>query len=232
MSRNKLFISDLQIPFEHKHALKFCKAVQREFKIAPEDVYCVGDEVDQLFGGQWPKDPDIPLSAVAELEESRERLRAWYRAFPSMKLATSNHGQRWARKARVAEIPSQLMRTYQEVLQAPKGWIWKDKWLIKGKSPIVMIHGCGYSGASAYRTAAMDMGANVVFGHLHANAGIAHITTGNQSMWGLNVGCLIDPKSYAFAYGKDSRFKPWLGCGVTINDGLTPILLPLERMGY
>jgi hypothetical protein len=224
-----LFISDLQIPFEHESALKFTKAVQKEFKIADEHVYNVGDEVDQLFGGRWPKDPDIPLSAVEEIAITRKKLQAWYRAFPQMKLATSNHGMRWAKKASAAEIPSEMMRTYQEVLQTPKGWVWKDKWVIKTARPIVMIHGMGYGGMYAYRTAAMDMGCNVVFGHLHANAGIAHVVTGNQECWGMNVGSLIDKASFAFAYGRDMRFKPWLGVGVAIDDGRTPILLPLER---
>lgn len=224
-----LFISDLQIPFEHAYALKFCRAVQREFKIPAENVYCVGDEVDQLFGGRWPKDPDIPLSAVEEIQVTRQKLRAWYRAFPRMRLAVSNHGMRWAKKASLAEIPSQMLKTYQEVLETPKGWEWKERWVIKAKRPMVMIHGLGYGGMYAYRTAAMDMGANVVFGHLHANAGIAHVVTANQACWGMNVGSLIDKGSYAFAYGKDSRFKPWLGCGVVIDDGATPILLPLER---
>ncbi len=226
-----MFISDLQIPFEADDALKFCKAVQREFFIHPENVYCVGDEVDQVMGSLYRKDIDGSYTANQEIAESKRRLREWYKAFPLMKLATSNHGQRWARKAFEAEIPSQMIKSYQELLEAPKGWQWKDAWQINAEHrKIHVFHGCGYGGMYAYRQAAMDHGKCVVFGHLHANAGIAHVVTESQSLWGMNVGSLIDTKAFAFNYGKHNRVKPWLGIGIVIDGGLTPILIPYERM--
>lgn len=230
MKDRYLFISDLQIPFEAKGALKFCLAVQKDFGIPKENIYCVGDEVDQYFGSLYKKSVDGHYTANQEIKASRDKLKAWYRSFPQMKVANSNHGMRWAKKASEAEIPSQMIRAYQEILEAPKGWVWKDQWVIPGSErKIKMIHGMGYGGMYAYRTAAMDHGMPVVFGHLHANAGISHIVTASQKMWGMNVGCLIDCDAYAFNYGKDNRFKPWLGCGVVIDGGLTPLLIPYER---
>lgn len=225
-----LVISDLQIPFEAEYALPFCKAVQKEFNIPADNILNVGDEADQFHGGRWPKSPDIPLSARAELQLTRERLKPWYAAFPKMRLAVSNHGLRWLRKAAEAQIPSELMRAYREVLGAPKFWIWRDEWIIKGnRAPFKMIHGMGYGGMYAYRTAAMDQGMNIVFGHLHANAGVAHVVTASKRCWGMNVGCLVDVDAFAFEYGKYNRFKPWLGVGVVVDGGLTPMLIPYER---
>lgn len=225
-----LFVSDLQIPFEARDALSFVQKVAKEFRIPKDAMFCVGDEVDQYWGGMWEKDPDASHTATSELQESRRRLQEWYKAFPQMKLATSNHGNRWARKATNAGIPSQFLKAYHDLLEAPKGWVWKDHWLIRmGRAPVHMFHGVGYSGATAYRQAAIDKGLNVVFGHLHSNAGIAHIVTDNGKRWGMNVGALIEPSAYAFHYGRDSKFKPWLGCGIVIDGGLTPILIPYER---
>lgn len=224
-----LFISDLQIPFEAADALKFCKAVQKEFKIPDDAIYNVGDEVDQYFGSAYKKDPNGWHTANSELAASREKLTRWYRAFPDMKLAVSNHGLRWAKKAFEAEIPSQMIRPYQEIIHAPQTWVWKSEWVIKTKYPIKMIHGMGYSGQTAHRNAAMDHGMNVVIGHLHSNAGIAIINTHGQRIWGMNVGCLIDEESYAFAYNKYQRQKPILGVGVVVDGGLTPIFIPYER---
>jgi hypothetical protein len=222
-----LIVSDLQIPFEARYALKFCLAVQKDFNIPPENIYCVGDEVDQYFGSLYQKSVDGHYTAAQEIKASHQKLKAWYKAFPSMKIATSNHGMRWAKKAAAAEIPSQMLKTYQEVLEAPKGWVWKDSWVINaGLRKIKLIHGLGYGGMYAYRTAPLDQGMSTVFGHLHANAGIAHINTASQKIYGMNVGCLIDTEAYAFNYGKDNRFKPWLGCGVIVDDGLTPMLIP------
>lgn len=225
-----LFISDLQIPFEAEGALAFCKAVAKDFGVDPDNIYCVGDEVDQYFGSLYKKDIDGSHTANQEIAETKTRLRGWFRAFPDLKIATSNHGQRWARKAFEAEIPAQMMKSYQEVLGAPEGWRWRDFWDIKAdKREIRMIHGVGYGGMYAFRHAALDQGKCVVFGHLHANAGISHIVTSSQKIYGMNTGCLIDVQAYAFNYGKDNRFKPWLGLGVIVDGGLTPILVPYER---
>lgn len=228
-----LVISDLQIPFEHPHALRFCKNVIKEFKIPKENTLCVGDEVDQYFGGLYKRSIDGHYTANQEIKESKDRLKEWYRAFPFMRIANSNHGQRWAKKAFESEIPSQMMRDYREVLEAPKGWHWRDKWVIQsapGRSQpkFALIHGLGYGGMYAYRHAALDLGMSVAFGHLHASAGIAHIQTTTQKIWGMNVGSMIDAEAYAFEYGKHNRNKPFIGCGVVLDDGRTPILLPLE----
>lgn len=223
-----LVISDLQIPFEAEHALTFCKMVVKDFKIAKENILCVGDEVDQYFGSLYQKSVDGSYTATSEIEESKKRLKAWYREFPEMRLANSNHGQRWAKKAVQAEIPSQMLKAYQEVLEAPAGWRWADAWNIKARKPFKMIHGLGYGGMYAFRHAPMDQGMSIVFGHLHANAGISHIVTASQKIFGMNVGCLIDPTAYAFHYGKENRFKPWLGCGVIVDDGALPMLIPYE----
>lgn len=232
--RRALFISDTQIPFEADGALDFCREVAREFRIPRNAIFHVGDEVDCYYGGGWEKSPDAQHTPSSEINEAREKLKAWYKAFPEMQLATSNHGLRWARKASQAGIPSNMIVAYQKLLGAPKGWRWRDSWLIKmDNAPVYMFHGMGYAGQTAYRQAAIDKGCNVVFGHLHANAGIAHIVTDNGRRWGMNVGCLIerDPNCYAFSYGKDFKFRPWLGVGVVVDGGLTPILIPYDRGG-
>lgn len=228
--RRALFISDTQIPFESAEALPFLKAVQKEFKIDKEAVFHVGDEIDCYFAGQWEKDPDALHTPNSEISEARKKLKAWYRAFPYMRIAISNHGLRWARRAASAGIPSQILRPYEDFLEAPKTWKWRESWQIKMQAAqVYMFHGMGYSGAGAYRQACINLGTNVVFGHLHANAGIAHVVTGNSERWGMNVGCLVDNRSYAMRYGRDFKFKPWLGCGVVIDGGLTPLLIPYER---
>jgi len=227
-----LFISDLQIPFEAANALKFVQAVAKDFNIPTNtqgSIYNVGDEVDHYFGGQWAKSIDGHHTALSEIETTKDRLKAWYQAFPFMRLAVSNHGLRWARKAFEAEIPSQMLIPYQKIINAPKTWVWRDRWDIFCKHPIQMIHGMGYSGQNGHRNAAIDAGMNTVIGHLHSHAGISYIKTGGRQIWGFNTGCLIDEHAYAFEYGKHNRQKPVLGVGVVVDSGLTPIFIPYER---
>ncbi len=225
-----LIISDLQIPFAHIDALLFCRLIQKEYRIPLENVICVGDEVDQYFGSQYKKDPSINFSAAEEIVTSKKILKEWYKQFPLMKLCVSNHGMRWAKKACEAEIPSQMLRTYQEVLEAPKGWIWRDEWVIKSKYPWRCIHGLGYSSQAGARNAAIDAKMSTAIGHLHSHAGISFIHTmgSEKTLWGMNVGCLIDVDAFAFQYGKYSRHKPILGVGVVIDEGKTPIFIPFE----
>lgn len=225
-----LFISDLQIPFEAPAALKFCQAVARDFKINLKDsVYNVGDEVDHYFGGQWEKSVAGHHTALSEIEDSKARLKEWYRAFPHMQLAVSNHGLRWARKAAAAQIPSAMIVPYQKIIEAPKTWVWKERWVIPARHPILMIHGMGYTGQNGHRNAAIDSGMNTVIGHLHSHAAISYLKTGASRFWAMNVGCLINETAYCFEYGRYNRQKPVLGVGVVVDGGLTPIFVPYER---
>lgn len=223
---NYLIISDLQIPFEARNALDFCKRVQKEFKIKESNVLCVGDEVDQYFGSLYAKDPDARHSATSEIADTIKTIARWGKAFPKMLIAESNHGQRWAKRAASAEIPSIMMRKYQEVIQAPPGWKWKRSWMVKAsKKPFLLTHGMGYSGVNAHRQMALNNGVSTVHGHL-THAGIAHIKTEHQEIWGMCVAALIDVDAYAFHYGKDHKFKPSLGVGVVADGGMKPLWIP------
>jgi len=221
-------VSDTQIPFEHEKALPFSLSVKKHYKVPDDNCIHIGDELDCYFGGRWPKDPDGRFSATGELAESKRRLLEWYKAFPVMMVCISNHGLRWVKKASAAEIPSQLMRSYTEIIEAPSGWVWKEEWNIPTKNPFRAIHGMGYSGQNGHRLAAIDAGISTCIGHLHSHAGISYVRTQNQRIFGFNVGCLIDSQQYAFSYGKESRFKPCLGVGIIAGSGSTPIWIPLE----
>lgn len=221
-----LAISDAQIPFHAHGALDFCLYLKRHYKIPDENVLNVGDELDQFHGGMYPKGADYEMTPNQELKAAKEILKEWYAAFPKMKLAISNHGLRWVRKASHAEIPSQLIRDYRQIIEAPEGWQWQEEWIIPTKHPFRMIHGMGYSGRNGARNAAIDAGMSTLIGHLHSYAGIDYITTQRLLIWAFNCGCLIDIEAFVYAYGKYNRQKPCLGAGVIFGEGSTPIWLP------
>lgn len=229
-SRPILCISDAQIPFEAPKALDFLVYLKRHYKIPDENILNAGDELDNYNGGQWPKDPNGQYSATGELAQAKETLKKWYRAFPLMKLAISNHGLRWVRKATAAEIPSQMLRSYQDLIESPPGWEWKYEWRFADlKHPFRMIHGMGYSGMNGHRNAAIDAGMSTVIGHLHSHAGICHLRTlGGLKIWGFNTGSLIDATQYAFHYGRENRMQPCIGTGIIFNEGQTPVWIPYE----
>lgn len=226
---NFLVISDLQVPFQHPASLFFCLSIVREYKIPLKNILNVGDEIDGYWGSSYNKSPDASMTASGEIEAGRKIMREWYKAFPLMKLAVSNHGLRWAKKASDAEIPSQLLKSYREIIDAPTGWQWKDEWFFDVEHPFRMIHGMGYSGKDGARNAAIDSNCSTVIGHLHSFAGIHYIRTAGKTIWGMNAGCLIDDKQYAFEYGKYSRNKPIISAAVILDDGRLPIVIPFKE---
>lgn len=222
-------ISDLQIPFEAEKALEFCLYVKRHFQVPDENVYNVGDEADELHGGMYPKDPDGHHTPNSEIAATRDKFQEWGAKLPDIKFAISNHGMRWAKKAAAAEIPSQMLRAYQDVLHAPPGWKWQYTWIVKAeRQPFLVKHGLDCSGQTPYRGSANISAISNVFGHLHSSAGLCHVKTVDKNIWSMNVGCLIDVDAYAFKYGKDQKFKPNLGVGVILNGGRMPLWVPYD----
>ena len=224
-----LFVSDTQKPFEAPDALAFCRRIQKEYRIPDDHIFHVGDEVDLYHGSMHKKDPDAELTPNQELMLARKKLKDWYKAFPRMKLAISNHGLRYIRKAVDAEIPAQVLRSYRDLIDAPSGWVWKDRWVFDaGRTKICMQHGMGYSGRNGHINAAFDNGMNTVIGHLHSHAAVNYLNTETRQIWAMNSGCLIHPDAFAFKYGKYNRNKPVLTVGVVVDGGKTPLLIPYE----
>lgn len=226
--RPYLIISDTQIPYEHEKALYFCAYLKRHYGVPDDQVIHVGDEVDQLHGGQYPKSPDINHTPNSEIKQAKLTLKEWSAVFPKLMVCISNHGMRWARKASAAEIPSQMLRAYQDVLDIPEGWVYKEKWDIATKKPFQAIHGMQLSSKTPYRQAAELYNTSTVFGHLHSSAGLCHVNTMEKNIWSMNVGALIDIDALAFAYGKYHRFHATNGAGLVFNEGSTPLWIPLD----
>jgi len=193
---------------------------------------CAGDETDIYFGSLHKKDPSVNFSAAQEINQAKKEIKRWVRYFPKMRLAVSNHGLRWLRKAIDADLPSQVIKSLAEIYDTPKTWVWKDEWIIRTKHPWVLRHGMGYSGMAGARNAAIDAKMSTAIGHLHSFGGTSWVHTqgSEKPLWGLNTGCLIDQESFAFHYGKYSRVKPTIGTGVVLNEGSLPIFVPIEAM--
>lgn len=214
-----LAFPDLHCPFQHRDAFDFLDAVNRKQK--PDVIIGLGDEADQHALSQHTHDPD-GMSAGDELTATVKSIQPLYQLFPNVKVCTSNHGARPFRRAMEFGIPRAYLRDYKDFMQAPKGWEWKDRWIIDGVS---FQHGEGVSGAEgALKLATANMMPTVI-GHLHGDAGIRFWANSAALLWGLNSGWLGDQHAYAMAYGKHGLKKGILGCSI-INRGM-PFFLPM-----
>lgn len=216
-----LAFPDLHSPFVNAQAVDFLKRVSRD--VRPQQVICLGDEVDSYGLSRFSKDPDLD-NPGRELQRARDALQPFFDLFPRVKVCNSNHTQRGLKRAQEAGLPGAYLKPTSDVLGAPRGWTWADEWEI---DDVLYMHGEGFSGIRGATDAAIAHRQSVVIGHLHAHAGITWIGSRAGLIFGMNAGCLIDPSAPAFSYAKHSRHRPVLGCAF-IEDGLYPRFIPLH----
>lgn len=212
-----LLISDMHIPYHHPNLLPFLKGLKDKYK--PTRVICVGDELDKHALSFHDSDPDLD-SAGKELSASLPVIHAINELFPVMDIVDSNHGSMVFRKAKHHGLPVKYLKSYNEVLEVDEGWQWHEDLTIElpDGQKVYICHG---KTAEAIKTAQL-YGMSHVCGHYHEKFGVSYFSTPNKLLWGMNVGCLINNNSLAFAYNKVNPKRPVIGTGLII-DGV-PIL--------
>lgn len=208
---NILTISDLHAPFHHPDAFDFLRDLKRQYK--PHAVICLGDEIDAHAWSRFPRNPDLP-GANDELSQAKAALKQLYKIFPHVDVCLSNHTIRpWKRSSEVG-LPIAFLKSIKEVLEAPAGWDWHHHVRV---DDVLYIHGEGFSGQNGAAKAATLYRSKVVMAHIHAWGGVVHMTGMNDKIYAVNAGCLIDPQSEAFSYGKHLAMKPTLGTAVIVD---------------
>lgn len=215
-----MVISDTQFPFEHADTFGFLSAVKKKYR--PTQVVHIGDEMDFHALSEYDHDPDGD-SAGEEFKKGMVKMKAIYKIFPRVKACISNHTARPYRKAYKYGIPTKFLRGYKDLLEAPEGWEWRDKWEIDG---VIYEHGEGMAGEYAHKHAALRNMQSTVMGHLHSNAGVEWAANPRHLVFGFAVGCLIDREAYAFKYGKFEKRKPIISVGI-VDKGI-PMLIPMQ----
>lgn len=215
-----LCVSDLHAPYMHRDAAAFLKAVKKKYK--PTRVIFSGDEVDHHAISFHDSDPDLD-SAGPELENAIKALKPLYKLFPKAEILESNHGSLVFRKAVANGLSRKFFKSPGEILEAPKGWTWHFDIHTKlpNGSPIYFHHS---KGANAKKNS-QSMGASFVQGHHHESFNIEYWGNPKALLFGMTVGCLVDPKSLAMAYNKNNLRRPVLGVAVIVDS--IPMLIPM-----
>ncbi len=214
-----LVISDMHHPYAHPDTLAFLKAVKKKYK--PTDVVCIGDEVDFHDASFHDSDPDLD-SAGIELEKAIKGLQPIYKLFPKCTVIESNHGSMLLRKALVGKIPKKALKSYNDILEAPKGWHWTFDAIVQ--TPLGPVYFCHGKSAAAGRLASL-YGMSTVQGHYHEKAQICYISTPEKLMFDCHTGCLADDKSLALGYNKINPKRPIVSL-IVIENGI-PVIVPM-----
>lgn len=216
-----LHISDMHIPYHHKGLLPFLRKLKAKYN--PTRVICLGDELDKHALSFHASDPDL-ASAGHELELALPTILEIHELFPVMDIIDSNHGSMIYRKAKEHGIPRRYIKSYNDVLEVGEGWVWHNDLTITLPNGQQVYYHHGKS-AEAVKTSQI-MGMSHVCGHYHESFGVKYWANPNGLYFAINSGCLIDDKSYAFAYNNVNLKRPIIGTSLII-DGV-PVMEAME----
>jgi len=203
-------VGDVHEPVSHPGYLSFCKDIFESWDC--DTVHFIGDVVDWHGVTFHARHPDAP-GPRDEYLQAKRGIKRWATAFPNATVSIGNHDERCIRLAESVNIPSNMLRDYEDVWMTP-GWKWEHETVI---DEVYYFHGTGMGGAYAAYNASKKMCMNVVMGHVHSNGGVKWTTTPTARFFGMDTGCGIDDRSAAMAYGKHLKTRPCLSAGVVID---------------
>jgi predicted phosphodiesterase len=217
---NVLVIGDTHLPFERAGYLEFCRKQQEKYNCGT--VVHIGDVLDQHYSSFHETNPD-GFSAGDELYLSIHKLKDWYKVFPNVKVAFGNHDLLIQRQAYSAGLSQRWIKGFNEVLEIPN-WTFDMEHEIDG---VIYTHGTGTSGENGAFQKALNRRRSVVSGHLHTIANIKWNVSEADRIFAMQVGCGIDDKAYAFEYARGIVKKSVISCGVVLDKGTLPIVIPM-----
>ncbi len=214
-NKNVLVIGDLHLPFSLDGYLEHCIKTYKEYNC--NEVIFIGDIIDNHASSYHETDPD-GHSAGQELEQAIFEVSKWYKTFPKASVIIGNHDRLIMRKAYSSGLSKRWIKDYAEVLGTPN-WSFIESLEI---DDVLYIHG---EGGTARNRVKSDL-QSIVQGHLHTQCYTEWYVGAKFKIFGMQVGCGIDHKSYAMAYAKENK-KPAIACGVILK-GKTPINIMME----
>ena len=202
--RRILVIGDLHEPFCLKGYLKFCKDVYKQHNL--NQVIFIGDIIDNHFSSYHETCPNGHGGGL-ELALAIKKVEDWAKAFPKADVCIGNHDRIIMRKAFSSAIPREWIKSYNEVLGT--NWNWGESIEYDG---VLYEHGEGGQAKTKARNNMMSS----VCGHTHTEAYVHFYVGKKYKVFGMQVGCGVDAKSYAAAYAKNFK-KQAIGVGVVIG---------------
>ena len=225
--------SDIHFPYEHPDMFEFIQDVLDLYNYKFDLHVDVGDIVDFHSFSNWDKRPDLH-GASRELQLAREkvaRFAAMFKKIPHLGVI-GNHCCRIARKANQTGIPEEALRPLEEIIGVP--WKLEEQLIIATPTHgtnktrnLYVIH----DGGSDLRKEVVRSNMNMIAGHYHYTAYIDFQVTANDLVWGLQMPCLIDKSSSAFAYARRQIKRPIIGCAIIDSGHPRLVPMPLDKKG-
>jgi len=215
---NIIVIGDLHHPFTVPGYLDFILATQKQYDCGT--VIFIGDIADFHYSSFHPIEPEA-LGCDTEYEKMLQDLKPWQEAFPTARITYGNHDLIPYRKGYAGGLSSRMMKSWRDLFNAPKGWTFGERFIINN----VLYH----HGTNGAIPRMLQSRISVVQGHLHSCHYIHWSQSEVDRLFAMQVGCGIDNDAYAFHYGRQFPKKPVLGCGVVLDKGRVPLVIPYHK---
>ena len=205
-------IGDSHAPYCLEGYKEFCYETFEAWDV--DTIIHIGDLVDHHSLSFHDSEPMLH-DVHGEYRSAIDELQGWYDLFPNLTLIEGNHDLIPARHMKKLGMePRIFMKPLKDIYEMPEGWEIEDQVVI---DDVLYHHGHTASGVNGFRKDAETRMRCTVTGHNHSNFGVSYTATDQELVWGLAVGCGVDVRSMAFAYGKNFAKKPVIGCGVVID---------------
>jgi predicted phosphodiesterase len=206
-----LILPDMHLPWPNWDALK--QAEKWRIKHKPDLVVCLGDITDQKIWSRWPKDVD-DASPSDEFIEAEKGIKRLHRMFPKLVILRGNHDVRILNRAIEAGVPAQMFRDVDDVFSM-HGWTWvkqNSKFTINtARGKVLFVHGDEQGGTVAQKS--RILGHSIIQGHTH-KVSITYTTALNGTIFGAEMGCIMDVESKAAKYAAPNPVGSTVGFGV------------------
>ena len=201
--RRILVIGDVHEPYCKKGYREFCQKTYVENNC--NQVLFIGDLLDNQYASFHDSNPDL-AGGKDELEYAIAEIHKWRDAFPVADVIIGNHDRIIARKLFKAGVPSQWLKSYNEVLGT--NWNWTERIVY---DDVQYLHG---EGGTASTKAKNDM-MSTVQGHIHTQCYVQWFS-GQKRIMAMQTGSGVDRDSLGMSYAKAFKFQQ-LACGVVIG---------------
>ena len=201
--RRLLIIGDVHAPYSKKGYREFCQKCYVENNC--NQVLFIGDLLDNQYASFHDPNPDLS-GGKDELEYAIAEIHKWRDVFPVADVIIGNHDRIIARKMFKAGIPSQWMKSYNEVLGT--NWNWTERIVY---DDVQYVHGEG----GVASTKAKNDFMSTVQGHIHTKCFVEWFS-GQKRIFAMQVGCGVNRDSIGMSYAKAYKFQQ-LACGIVIG---------------
>jgi predicted phosphodiesterase len=205
-----LVVGDIHLPVTHPGYLRFCQDLYYQWDC--DKVVFIGDIVDLHAVSFHAANPDCP-GPRDEYELAFEQVKKWTKAFPVGDVTIGNHDARPERLAEKVNVPANFIRSHSDLWGTPN-WNWVSDLYV---DEVYYYHGTGQGGTYPAANACKKMLTSTVIGHNHSAAGIKWFCGPKRRIFGMDVGCGIDDRAMAFAYGRHFKQKSALAAAVVID---------------